>query len=414
MWTKYGLTTYIRSMPSIKFYVQSKNNPAGIYVRLREGVQIDAKAKTIYSINPSNWSAVKGQPKNLKDESFKKLNASLEKFRNKLLNHFNDCVEKEPINSEWLKDFISPKPQLNEAPTKLLDYCDYYAIQKRNELSPSTNKKLKVNKELLKRFQKEMKREYFIKDVDSRFKLEFEDYCKRDGYAVNTIARAMKFIKTLCFHARTKKIETSSELDSLEIKYEKVDSIYLTVDEIKMIEETIFESEYLENARDWLLISCETGQRVSDFLRFTKGAIRYENGKPLIEFTQVKTGKIMTIPLSKRVLKILAKRNDNFPRKISSQKYNDYIKEVCKIAGLTQKIKGSRKDPKTERKETGVFEKWQLVSSHIGRRSFASNYYGIIPTALLIGATGHSTEKLFLEYIGKSDSTMAKQLAEYF
>ena len=401
-------------MASIKFYIQSKNNPAGIYVRLREGVQIDAKAKTIYSINPSDWSASKGQPKNLKDESFKKLNANLEKFRTKLLHHFNDCVGKGPINSEWLKDFISPKQQLNQAPTKLLDYFDYYALQKKNEISLSTLKKLNVNKELVKRFQKYTKHEYFIKDVDSRFKLEFEDYCKRDGYAVNTIARAMKFIKTLCFHARTKKVETSSELDSIEIKHEKVDSIYLTMDELKMIEETLFESEYLDNARDWLLISCETGQRVSDFLRFTKGAIRFENEKPLIEFTQVKTGKIMTIPLSKRVLKILTKRNGNFPRKISSQKYNNYIKEVCKIAGLTHKIKGSRKDPKTERKETGIFEKWQLVSSHIGRRSFASNHYGIIPTALLIGATGHSTEKQFLEYIGKSDSTKALQLADYF
>jgi len=170
----------------------------------------------------------------------------------------------------------------------------------------------------------------------------------------------------------------------------------------------------LTNARDWLLISCETGQRVSDFLRFKKDMIRHENDKPLIEFTQVKTAKIMTVPLSKRVMAILKRRKGQFPRQISDQKYNDYIKAVCKLAGLTYKVKGSLKDPKTNRKKTGTFQKWELVSSHIGRRSFATNNYGRIPTSLLIGATGHSTEKMFLEYIGKSDSDKALQLAEYF
>ncbi len=174
------------------------------------------------------------------------------------------------------------------------------------------------------------------------------------------------------------------------------------------------ESDNHLNARDWLLISCETGQRVSDFLRFNKVQIRYEGDKPLIEFTQVKTDKTMTVPLSKKVMAILKKRKGEFPKEMSDQKYNLYIKEVCKLAGLTQKVKGSRKNPETDRKETGVFEKWQLVTSHIGRRSFATNNYGRIPTSLLIGATGHSTEKMFLEYIGKSDTQKAIQLAEYF
>jgi hypothetical protein len=55
-----------------------------------------------------------------------------------------------------------------------------------------------------------------------------------------------------------------------------------------------------------------------------------------------------------------------------------------------------------------------LVSSHIGRRSFATNNYGRIPTSLLINVTGHSTEGMFLEYIGKSNTEKAIQLAEYF
>lgn len=58
-------------MATINYYIQSKNNPAGIYIRLKEGRTVDAKAKTKYAVDPSQWSATKGQPKNLKDEALK-------------------------------------------------------------------------------------------------------------------------------------------------------------------------------------------------------------------------------------------------------------------------------------------------------------------------------------------------------
>lgn len=401
-------------MATIKFYLQSKNNPAGIYVRLREGTGVDAKAKTKFVINPTDWSAAKGQPKNLKDENFKNLNTTLVNFKNDLLNHYNDSVGKNEINSQWLKDFITPPEQNGTVPTKLVAYFDYYTKHKKNSIGSSTYKRNNVYKHLVERFEKSNDRTYFIKDVNADFKLQFEAYCLAEGYANNTIARTIKFIKTLCYHARNNGIDTHFQLDAISPKLEKTDKVFLNTEELKLIELGNIEPEHLVNARDWLLISCETGQRVSDFLRFTKDMIRYENGKPLIEFTQVKTGKIMTVPLSKKVMEILKKRDGNFPRPISDQKYNIYIKDVCKLAGLTNKVKGSMKDPETNRKKTGTFEKWELVSSHIGRRSFATNNYGRIPTSLLIGATGHSTEKMFLEYIGKSDSDKALQLAEYF
>jgi integrase len=155
-------------------------------------------------------------------------------------------------------------------------------------------------------------------------------------------------------------------------------------------------------------------------MRFNKDMIRLQStadGKkevPLVEFTQQKTQKIMSIPLSKRVKEILKLRNGDFPRKISSVKYNVYIKEVCKLAGIELEIFGSRIDTKTNRKKPGFYPKCDLITSHIGRRSFATNNYGKIPTPLLMSATGHTTEKMFLQYIGKTETDRAMQLAEYF
>jgi len=401
-------------MATIKYYLQSTNNPAGIYVRLREGRSIDAKAKTKYAINSKDWSETKGQPKNLKDTSFKKLHKDLATLSTDLLNHYNSSVGKNTINSQWLKDFINPPQQEEAIPSKLIDYFKYYALQKKSILKAGSYKVINVYKHLLERFEKETKKEYFIKDIDDSFRLNFESYCTQQNYARNTITRAIKAIKTICYHAQANGIDISRQLSSIKVTWQKVEKVYLSLEELEKIEKKHLETESLNNAKDWLLISCETGQRVSDFMRFTKEQIRIENGKHLIEFTQVKTDKIMTVPLSKKVLAILKKRKGEFPRAISDQKYNEYIKDVCKLAGLTQIIKGSLIDKKTKRKKTGEFEKWELVSSHIGRRSFATNNYGHIPTSLLIGATGHSTEKMFLEYIGKSDTQKAIQLAEYF
>lgn len=405
--------TIFAFMATIKFIIQSNNNPSGIYVRVRDGQNIDIKAKTNFYINPRDWSAAKGQPKNLKDEEHKKLNANLSHFSTKLLHHYNNATDKSLVNTQWLKDFINPPDEVIGIPNTLIQYIEYYTKHKKNEVGSSTYKRNNTYKHLIERFEKSKKKKFLIKDINADFKLEFENYCTSQNYAPNTTARTVKFIKTVCRHARNNGIETHFQLDSLTARLQKVEKIYLTSQELELINKVKLKPEHLDNARDWLIISCETGQRVSDFMRFTKDQIRIQDGKHLIEFTQVKTGKLMTVPLSSKVQKILNKRKGHFPRAISGQKYNDYIKEVCQLAGITNKIKGSKISSETNRKENGTFEKWELVSSHIGRRSFATNNYGKIPTSLLIGATGHSTESMFLEYIGKSNSEKAIQLANY-
>lgn len=413
MWAKCGLNTYLCIMATIKFLIQSNSDTAGIYVRLKEGRLIDVKAKTKYIINSKDWSTTKGQP-TLKTESLKALNGDLTIFKSNLLTHYNNTHNKLEVNTQWLKDFINPPQQVTETPDKLVLYYDYYALHKKGELGATTFKKLNVYKHLIERFEKETKTEFLLKDVDSKFKLRFETFCIKNGYAPNTISQSIKSIKTMCYHAQLNGIEVSNQLSNISVKWHTVEKIYLDLKELKAIETAKLPTDSLKNAKDWLLISCETGQRVSDFMRFNKNQIRYEGGKPLIEFTQVKTNKIMTIPLSKKVITILKKRKGEFPYSISDQKYNEYIKEVCKVAKLTHLVKGSIRNKETDRKESGMFPKWELVTSHIGRRSFATNNYGRIPTSLLISATGHSTEKMFLEYIGKTDTQKAMQLAEYF
>lgn len=408
---------YICIMATIKFLIQSENDNTNIYVRFINGRTFDIKAKTGYFINADLWDKKAGYPRTglkdaIKKEKCNSIQTDLNALKSKIENAYNEAPNKNELNTQWLKDFINPKA-INEVPNRLVDYFAYYELHKRNVLTTASIVKLNVNKKLIERFQTNTKRVYLIKDVNEDFKLSFYDFCVSENYSQNTIARALKFIKTICYHAESNNIEVSKKLSGLQINTVKVEKIYLDLNELSLIENCKdITKEHLINARDWLLISCETGQRVSDFLRFTKEMIRYENGKPLIEFTQVKTGKIMTVPLSKKVLSILEKRDGNFPYQISDQKYNEHIKDVCETAKIKKVIKGGLQID--NRKVVGMYPKWQLITSHIGRRSFATNNYGKIPTALLIGVTGHSTEQMFLEYIGKTDTQKAIQLADYF
>lgn len=402
-------------MPTIKFLLKGKKNPSTIYVRIRHGRDVDVNCKTKFLINPSNWSKSKGQPM-LRDEATKKLNTDLEILRSKIVKRLNECAPDEEINLKWVKEIIFPTiaVSVRSLPHDLISYFDVYIDDKKGTATPNTIKKANVVKQMLVRMQEELGEIILITNVNLHFKSSFEKFCQKHNYALNTTARAIKFIKTVCRHARMNGLQTHHQLDDLKGKYQKVEHIHLSFDDLKKIKKVENLPEYLDNARDWLVISCFTGQRISDFMRFKKNMIRRENGKQLIEFTQVKTGKIMTVPLSKEVIAILEKRNGEFPRPISDQKYNKYIKDVCKVAKLKEKINGSRMNPESNRKEGGVFEKWELVASHIGRRSFATNHYGDIPTSLLIHATGHSSEQQFLAYIGKTDTQKAMQLAEYF
>jgi len=355
------------------------------------------------------------------------INSKLSKLKSHILKRFNE-TETELVNKKWLEQEVSyfhhPLKSETSFPNGFLEYFNLFIEEKRSELTNATIKKYNVIANLVSRYEDNTDKKLLIKDIDLNFKRNFEEYCIKNDYAHNTITRAIRAIKTICNHAKLNEVETSLQLDRIKVRYKKSKSIYLTIEDIEKIKNIDKQklSETYDNARDWLIISCFTGQRISDFMRFSKDKIRIEKGKHLLEFTQQKTGTVMTIPLNKEVLKILEKRDGHFPKPIASQKYNSYIKSICKEAkindavsgGKLTKIEDEHNDKFPYRKESGEYKKWQLVTSHIGRRSFATNYYGKIPTSFLMYMTGHKTEQMFLNYIGKSNKDIALELTKYF
>jgi len=415
-------------MATINFLYRSTKNEAPLNLRLlyrHKGNDFVFGAKTKLKVSKQYWSKQHTQqrPKDIEISNKQvEINSELNKIEKFIIRAFDNANPVE-VNKDWLKkrveQYYNRTEESSELPNELLNYFEYYIKSKKSSLKNQTYKNYNTVLKLLQRFQDYMKTTFLIKDFNLNFQNEFEQYCYSQNYAVNTTAKAISKLLTVCRDAKFHGKELSYQFEKIKPKNQKTEKIYLTESEIELIEAKTDLSEYHENAKDWLIISCYTGQRVSDFMRFTPEMIRYENDKPLLEFTQKKTDKIMTVPLHPKVMEILNKRNGNFPRPISSQKYNDYIKEVCEKAEINELVKGSliketKEGSKKYRKESGMFPKHKLVSSHIGRRSFASNFYGKIPTTYLIYITGHSSEKMFLNYIGKSNKDLAMEISNYF
>jgi integrase len=419
-------------MATVHFLYRSTREKSCLEVRLqhtKDAIKYLWSAKTKIEVSKDYWTKhhkTNSRNIDIKNEQ-KRVTELCSIVENLILDSFKKTTP-EAITKDWLQTKIDLfyNPKLHDAPTEvipanLIEYFDYYIKYKENYPSEVLIRKYRVLQKKLARFQTDRNKPILIKDVNKRFKLEFSDYCEKQQYSRITTQRDFAEVKTICIDARSKGIETSLELDKLSFPRLKATNIFLTFDEITAIEniEQSKLTDSLDNAKDWLIISCFTGQRVSDFMRFTNEMVRTENGKKLIEFTQVKTGKIMTIPVHPKVIEILNKRNGMFPYAISDQKYNDYIKVVCEIAELTQIVNGSKKietapESGIYRKVSKEYRKCDLVSSHIGRRSFASNFYGTIPTTYLIYVTGHSTEVMFLNYIGKSNKDLAIEMTNYF
>jgi integrase len=148
----------------------------------------------------------------------------------------------------------------------------------------------------------------------------------------------------------------------------------------------------------WLLIGLFIGQRVSELLKLTPSNLRKAPTGLYIDILQQKTKKAVTVGVADPlVIKLL---ENEFPRRVSQVVFNKQIKALCRMAGIKELVSGFKNNPKTRRKEIVNAPKYEFVTSHIMRRSFASNYYGKIETPLLMNITGHSKESTFLTYIG--------------
>ena len=426
-------------MATIKYLIQSKSENAPIYLRLSLGRKAGSeKRKTSLSINPKNWSKSTGMPRqNYVDE--KNIASMLRTLKDYILNEVNDSNSKGvEINGNWLQSKIDL--HFNKVEAKQLDFITDYSIFFIDNLKYKVNGKTKsigVSKSTVNKYKtisnkliafdkyqtKKQKKTIHTKliDVNLSYRSGLIDYfSKVDKLSDNTIGRYLKFVKSICLDAKKNGYKVSPQLNDFLGFTVKAPKVILSLDEIEKIKNTNFVNEAHEISKDWLIIGCFTGQRVSDLLRMNKGMIEHIQDYDFIVLEQIKTKKTVQIPIHFEVREILNKRGGEFPpvftNNIDSNKamFNRYLKQLTKLAGIDTIVNGNKFDDEKKRYINGNYPKHELVASHICRRSFASNHYAteLYPTPILMNITAHKTEQVFLEYIGKKPIDYSLQLAK--
>jgi integrase len=116
------------------------------------------------------------------------------------------------------------------------------------------------------------------------------------------------------------------------------------------------------------------------------------------------------VPIHPTTKAIFEKYDFNFPKPISNQKFNEYLKDICKLARIDAAHTKKRTIGGIETDETAP--KYEFISSHTARRSFATNLYNAdFPTLDIMKITGHKTEKAFMRYIKITKKDAAQKLA---
>lgn len=411
------------NMATATYRVKTQADLNTIYFRLRIGRSKDLEiALDDFKCPKDRWSSAKQQILPTDVVNYKRINILLEKLNRHIMDLVNNDYEsKIKYSTQWFRTetftFLNKQDKIEEDLYKIY-VIDFYEHYKTNILPKEKSKdgisklSIQTKKNFSSAFSKYEKFENSL--AKTKFKLkEFDDLILEDyknflfyneKLSVETTNKYIKTFLSVLDHAK------KNGLFKNDLNFKKIpkpknieNTPYLNFDEIDRILKLNL-SGYLDNARDWLIIGCETGLRVSDLLNLNSGCIQDDE---FIRIIAIKTKETVVIPLSVRVKEILTK-NSGFPRKISSQKFNEYIKKVCLKADITQLVKGEKlKDialpDKTviKRKVEGYYPKYKLISSHTCRRSFATNWYktGVIPNHIIMAITGHKSEAVFMNYI---------------
>ena len=264
----------------------------------------------------------------------------------------------------------------------------------------------------LKDFQKQYSTKISFDNIDLKFYNDLTEYLiKEKKLASNSVGKDIQILKLILTEALDLHLtaNTAFKTKRFVVLREESDSIYLNKAELEELKNhDMSDQPKLERVRDLFLIGCYTGLRYSDYSILTPENIR----GGYIQINQTKTGSPVTIPIHKSIVGLLEKYHGKFPVPLSNQKTNDYLKDIGKlIPGLKKTFLKSITKEGVNNKTS--YAKWQMLTTHTARRSFATNeFLAGTPSLTIMAITGHKTEKAFLKYIKLNSADHAILLKE--
>jgi integrase len=385
------------------------------------------KYSTGQTVEPYQWDADHQRavvdPRRIKTrherETNGTINAHLDRHRAALLKVVNRLqLSEEPITNDTIRLHLDketgkerkeePAKPGTEVPKNFTGYIERFVEDATNghrlnvksqRFAPITIKSFAKLQRTLERYKAETRRGVDYTDFTIEQYHALKLWLTGKGLSLNYIGALLKDLKQLLKQSYGEGLHTNTVFQHRDFKrmVEEVDNVYLTDSELQQLTDlNLTRKPRLDRVRDLFLIGAYTGLRFSDYSELRPENITH-NGRILTRKT-LKTSERVSIPLNPNVLAILSKYAGVPPRTISNQRMNKYIKELILLAGFTERVEVGRTRGGT--KETHYLEKWELVSTHTARRSFATNaFLGGVPTVNIMKCTGHKSETVFMKYI---------------
>lgn len=380
---------------------------------------------TGYSIDVDDWDAktqrVKKNRFNKKKESYSDINSYLNKASYEIDESFKEFEVLDIIPSkDELEEAFLKRMKGKTSDKKLRQRSNFWEAMtqfiitesKKNSWQYSTEQKFRALQSHISAYKQTPRFEDFNNIGLTNF---ISILIEHEGLTNSTALKQLSYLKWFLNWAAKNKYH--SVLDFRDYKPhlsttpKKV--IFLSIEEIKQLLATPIPSskQYLERVRDVFVFCCFTGLRHSDVYGLKRSDVKDD----CIEVTTKKTADSLTIELNDVSRHILQKYKDEmFPNNkalpvISNQKMNEYLKELCQLAGFNEEIRETSYHG--NRRIDVVLPKYELIRTHAGRRSFICNALAAgIPVNVVMKWTGHSDYKVMKPYIDVADKIKAIEM----
>ena len=305
-------------------------------------------------------------------------------------------------------------------------YHEYEAFNgKLNDWSIKTRKKYETSRFNLRSFR-DWRREHGLPSFEITFDFfdeygmqSFVDYLRDVKKYVNTtIRKDIVMLKCVIRWAYRKHYHRNNMFEAFKpaLKSAQRKVVFFNKKELEHLEKfQIPETKlYLIRTRDVFLFQCYTGLRYSDLANLRRCDVHDK----YIEITTIKTIDSLRIELNAHSRAIL-KKYEPFTFKdgkalpvVSNQKMNDYLHELCKMAGFDEPIRYTYYRGNERYDE--IKPKYDVIGTHTGRRSFICNALGMgISPQVVMKWTGHSDYKAMKPYIDVADDIKAEAMKKF-
>ena len=415
---------------SLSSKTDEKTGKNEIYMRFSGGRDIRLRAKSGIFIKPVYWDEKNGKIKSVsrlaKKEEQRIVAQTMKKLDN-LCAHINTSFTETPadqVNKDWLEktidEFLHPsqKPKsdlgLFEALDLFIEQEGQYTKSIAKHWSRTTLIKFKTLKSHLLSFDDELTFDDLDRDKLSEFiSFEQDDLELLDS----TVKKHLVYLKWFLRWAVDMGFNHNMAFDKFTtgIPNQQTKVIFLSEDELnKVITHDFSNNPAMDRVRDVYLFCCFTGLRYSDVENLKKSNI-YDDK---IHITTIKTDDPLIIELNKMSRSILAKysglniKNNKALPVISNQKMNDYLKELCELAGIDAPVHITYYCGHERIDE--IRPKYEVMGTHAARRTFICNAILLgIPATVIMKWTGHSDYKAMKPYIDVADETKASAMSKF-